>query len=676
MHTVRPDDQPSWLVRVLSQGPIQILLVLVILLSIGMMFHACLLEWGEHLWAGYAELRIDPPGRSSLKAGPGGSEEGVESEEDDLFRDLFGEEILDPAAQEAAAAARLEQERLARERESRLTIPLRCYSVVETRVEALLAAGVNFLPQALVLLLLLGGCCATAGRSHIALREIADRTDDRISHLCQLVANGMIAVSAWAKLGVSHGMDAQIQWIWIGGMGGMSFICLIHLLWPIQPPSTSAASKGLSVSVLSTIPLYTYMAIISGAYFFLVEHHVQGLAIYLKKLTQHAILYLQVGLYIWTGMLLKQTLLGRLSFDIVRPWRFPPELLAVIVVVAAALPTAYSGASGIFVIAMGATIFQELRRAGTSVQRALSATAMSGSLGVVLNPCLLVVIVASLNKQVTTDQLYGWGWKVFLLTSFLFLFASWLTRAGPWRIRLSGEAVGQSWRAVRDLVPYVLIGAAMLFFFSLVLDVRLNEHNSPILLPCLLLLLLPYDRRLARRREDGPGGAFSTFRAATAASRDAGVHIGALLILMSLSVCLGGVIERAELVSIFPTSLDSTLLTMIMITMTLVVIGMIMDPYGAVILVSVTLAPVAYQNQIHPVHFWMVVLVAFELGYLTPPVALNHLLARQVVGPLREDEATPSGRRSFWIRHERILLPVSVMSTALFLVAFVPLFFY
>ena len=32
------------------------------------------------------------------------------------------------------------------------------------------------------------------------------------------------------------------------------------------------------------------------------------------------------------------------------------------------------------------------------------------------------------------------------------------------------------------------------------------------------------------------------------------------------------------------------------------------------------------------IHFWMVVLVTFELGYLTPPGNLNHLLTRQVVG--------------------------------------------
>ena len=99
-----------------------------------------------------------------------------------------------------------------------------------------------------------------------------------------------------------------------------------------------------------------------------------------------------------------------------------------------------------------------------------------------------------------------------------------------------------------------------------------------------------------------------------------------------------------------------------------------MDPYGAVILVSATIASVAYDNGIDPVHFWMVVLVAFELGYLTPPVALNHLLTRQVIGEDETDEGDHEGA-TFWARHERILLPISVMGTALVIVAFGPLVF-
>ena len=105
----------------------------------------------------------------------------------------------------------------------------------------------------------------------------------------------------------------------------------------------------------------------------------------------------------------------------------------------------------------------------------------------------------------------------------------------------------------------------------------------------------------------------------------------------------------------------------------MVLVGMTMDALGAVVLVSVTLAKVAYDNGIDPVHFWMMVLVAFELGYLTPPVALNHLLARQVIGPEAnlEDEEL-----DFWSDNEHLWLQMLVMGIALVLVAYVPFLWY
>jgi cytochrome c biogenesis protein CcdA len=100
-----------------------------------------------------------------------------------------------------------------------------------------------------------------------------------------------------------------------------------------------------------------------------------------------------------------------------------------------------------------------------------------------------------------------------------------------------------------------------------------------------------------------------------------------------------------------------------------------MDPYGAVILVSASFATIAYRNGIHPAHFWMVVLVAFELGYLTPPVALNQLLARSVVGEAEWAEARREGT-SFFSRNESVIVPCAVMAIALLGVAFIPLAFY
>ena len=98
-----------------------------------------------------------------------------------------------------------------------------------------------------------------------------------------------------------------------------------------------------------------------------------------------------------------------------------------------------------------------------------------------------------------------------------------------------------------------------------------------------------------------------------------------------------------------------------------------MDALGAVILVSITVAQVAYRNGIDLVHFWMMVLVAFELGYLTPPVSLNHLLARQVIGA--DAELENENIPGLWGRYRHILVPMLVMGLALLIVAFVPLMF-
>ena len=80
----------------------------------------------------------------------------------------------------------------------------------------------------------------------------------------------------------------------------------------------------------------------------------------------------------------------------------------------------------------------------------------------------------------------------------------------------------------------------------------------------------------------------------------------------------------------FPQVFESPIMAMSVLVFVLVIIGMTMDPYGAVILVTASIADVAYKNGIDAVHFWMVVLVVWA-GYLTRR-SLNHLLTRQVVG--------------------------------------------
>jgi len=701
--------------RQLASGPVLLLLLLTVIYGTLQASHSRLQQVGESLWEGYFEMRVDPVAptcdpSASLEAVPEASATGDEDEDliddllddddepeppaeaaepsdEDLVDDLFDEEDESPedaaanglAAREAALAeCQALHERHAKA-SGRITSGVRMYRAFETSVARVVEVGDSHSVHLLVLLMLIAGIVATARRDHIALRPATTQFEHRFRAGGQVVVQGMLLFSSYTlwqidvETGVAYRME--LHHLWMSGFAVMMGLSVRNF---IRTPDGAPAGGSLLRSI-PTLPLYAIMGLISGAYFFLGEDHPAGLAIFLTKLTEFRMLYLAVGLYVLVGMLLKQTRVSSLFFDILRPWKLPPEILAFVIVFLAAVPTAYSGASGIFVIAAGAVVYQELSRAGARGHLALAATAMSGSLGVVLRPCLLVVIVAALNKQVTTDELFTEGGRVYMLTSVLFLIGCKLSGSVKFEFTPFREAWRPSVRALGPLVPYLLIGVGVWAFYEVGLQTHFNEHTAPIILPVMLLAMLIHDRiqacvdakdRGGESAEETAGYRESCIRATS----ETASHAGALLMLMGLSACLGGVVERSEMMSMIPQDLGSPEATMAMLVVVLVIIGMTMDPYGAVILVSASIAGIAYQNGIEPVHFWMVVLVAFELGYLTPPVALNHLLARQVVGEeaFAAAEAEAAGG-NFWRRNERILLPLSVMAVALVMVAFGPL---
>ena len=699
--------------RWLSTVPVLLLLVTVVAHGTAEKLHAQLLKIGEENWPGYATMRTDPArpecdpesygkqaaeepegdplleeliedsgGDEAEGAAAEGADEGAaEGDEDALLEDLVGvEESSSGPSEEAIKAAKEACQARHDDYESRLarlTPGLERFRWFETSLASGVELGVTYMRHLLVLLLLFGAITATTLRMHIALRPPKSALDGRVSQMGQLIANGLLLASAYThwRIDVSSGIAIQNPSLPILWIAGFSLMALINIAFLVRPPveASDTGKPGSIGRALLSVPLYASMAMISGLYFLLAEGHPSGLAIYLQKLTEHAMLYIYVGLYVFVGMLLKGTRLARLSFDIVRPWRLPPELLAVIVVVVAAFPTAYSGASGIFVMATAAIIYEELRRAGARKGLALAATAMSGGFGVVLRPCLLVVIVASLNKQVTTDEIYLWGGRIFAITAAALVLGSLVTaRRGLGKIAPIREALPASLGVLKGLLPYVIIGALVLAAYAFGMDTGVDEHTAPTVLPVLLLFLLIYDRRAAKRDVSPADTPPATYGGVllTASSETSG-QIGALLMLMSVSVCLGGVVERGDLMSALPASMGSPALTMALLVLVLVVIGMTMDPYGAVILVSASIAQLAYDNGIDPLHFWLTVLVAFELGYLTPPVALNHLLVRQVVDVDAEPD-DPESRATFWRRHERTLLPVAIMGLRLLIVAFLP----
>lgn len=683
---VQRDTPTEWL----CSFPAFLILALTVVLGLGEYLHASAVNLGNSIWPDYHALRLDA-GAPTCDANINIEQEvqRLTSQQSDDEFDLFGDEVDVDAMRQSVTTAKsrcIAEHAEYKQLQGQLTPALNAYRTLETGLSIFILESLPYKRYLMAILVLLCATATTLFRHHIALRLVRTRTDYIVSTAGQLVANALLLFTSVSYLqGQLESIDSGvvvdfqgINYIWIAGFALLTVISAWQLFHPIE----NLKPGGNALLSIFSIPLYTLMCLTTSAQFIL-DGHYSGISIYLSQMMELATLFLNLGLYIWIGMLLKQTQFVHRCIELLRVWKLAPEMLAVVLLVVTAVPTAYTGASGIFVIAAGGIIFRELQQAGARRQFSLAVTAMSGSMGVVFRPCLMVVIIAALNNEVTTDELYDWGLLVFLITIAIFALIAYLTRGQSLRLPPLSEALQGSRIKAKPLIPYVLTTAVIVFFFHWVLNTSLNEFSAPVILPCVLLVLLFYERLRHRdfhQVEDVVAGFEAGVRATVRkATNETTIHIGALLMLMALSVSLGGMIERSHVLEVLPQSLSSPLMTMLMVTLVMVIIGMIMDPYGAIILVSAGVAPIAYQAGINPVHFWMVALVAFELGYLSPPVALNHLLTRQVVGEseilaLSQERASTLKNASFWFRHERFVLPIAVLGSALLLVAFVPLY--
>jgi TRAP-type C4-dicarboxylate transport system permease large subunit len=673
-----------------SSLPASILLLLVVIFSTSSDIHNQILQVGENFWPGYYKLRVDPTPPScdpNVNVEQKLEERLAQSQDDDfgLGLGLFDAAPADPALiRESIENARQEcvvKLKSYDDIKSRITPTVSAFRSVELFVSQAIGVGLSSQKFILIMLVLLCAMTATVKRHHISMRPVVSKLDHYVASTSQVIANGILLGSSLAFQSLVHSdgtilapVVSMLHSAWVYGFG----LLLLISIYTLVTPSKDLESGGNIGRAGLSIPLYATMIMITGTFFFLQGHN-SGIGIYLDKLMDTADIFLNIGLFVWIGMMLKQTRFAPLVLGLLKPWKMPPEMLAFFVVVLAAIPTAYTGGSGIFVIAAGAVIYHELRAAGARRNLALAATAMSGSMGVVLRPCLLVVVIAFMNREVTTDQLFGWGVWVFALSAVLFFIVLMtLNRQSKIELAPISVALPEMLRQIRPLIPYIICMAAVIMFYKYAVNVQLDEFSAARILPVMMLSILIYEHFTKpdsvsddRKSTTPHKGIEACIRHAT---NQTTAEIGALLLLIGCTICLGGMIERSGIIEHFPQSFDSIWSAMALLVCVLIVLGMIMEPFGAVILVSSTIASVAYNSGIDPIHFWMVTLVAFELGYLSPPVALNHLLTRQVVGE-KELLAASETEGTFYQRHERILMPMITMGTALIIVAFGPLIF-
>ncbi len=101
-------------------------------------------------------------------------------------------------------------------------------------------------------------------------------------------------------------------------------LTLISVWQLFSPPKEAKAGGRLGFAFLS-VPLYAYMAVITGVAFIFFMDYPMGQGIYLGQLVEFSSIFLNLALFIWAGMLLKQTRVVDLFLNILRPWNLAPE---------------------------------------------------------------------------------------------------------------------------------------------------------------------------------------------------------------------------------------------------------------------------------------------------------------------------------------------------------------
>ncbi|MCB1155813.1 TRAP transporter large permease subunit, partial [bacterium] len=107
--------------------------------------------------------------------------------------------------------------------------------------------------------------------------------------------------------------------------------------------------------------------------------------------------------------------------------------------------------------------------------------------------------------------------------------------------------------------------------------------------------------------------------------------VGAILLILGVALALSNWLVDQEVPSrlfeFLQEHVDSPLAFLLLLNLFLLVVGMLLDVFSAVVILVPLLVPVALGYGIDPVHLGIILLANLQLGYFTPPVGMNLFIA-------------------------------------------------
>lgn len=288
-----------------------------------------------------------------------------------------------------------------------------------------------------------------------------------------------------------------------------------------------------------------------------------------------------------------------------------PGGLAIVALVTCAFFTAFTGASGVTIVALGGLLYPVLRKEGYPEKFTLGLLTSSGSLGLLFPPSLPIILYAVVAK-ISVDQLFLAGiLPGFLLIILLSLFsinkgstAKVPTTPFNWK-NLFSALKAAAWEIP---LPFIIIGgiyggiftateaAAITAFYVLIIEVFIYR-----------------DLKL--------------FKDIPKIMRESMLLVGGILVILGTAMGLTNYLIDEQIpmkiLDFMRTFISSKIVFLMMLNILLLIVGCMMDMFSAIIVVVPLVVPIAIEFGVDPVHLGVIFLANLEIGYFTPPVGLN-----------------------------------------------------
>jgi tripartite ATP-independent transporter DctM subunit len=297
-----------------------------------------------------------------------------------------------------------------------------------------------------------------------------------------------------------------------------------------------------------------------------------------------------------------------------------PGGLAIVAVCACTLFTAFTGATGVTLVALGAVLYPALRHAHYEERFSLGLLTCAGSLGLLLVPSMPLILYGVVAQQfhttppVAIDALFKAGLlPCLLMIVMLSIYSAWQARGLP---RPPATSAAEVWAAIKDAawelpLPFVVLAG--------IYSGRLAASEAAAATALYVLIVTVLIRREIK------------FTELPRVIREAMLLVGAILIVLGFSLALTNWLIDADvpekLFAALQASVSGKFGFLLLLNAFLLVFGMLLEGFPAIIILVPLILPVAQHYGVDPVHLGIIFLANLQIGIFLPPVGMNIFIA-------------------------------------------------